>query len=85
MSFNIHCMKANKFHQVETEDAKILESYISPVEMNIDGKLIKEGTWLQKWYFPETEEGQKLWDGVKSGKYNGLSIQGKAKPENIDD
>lgn len=84
-SFNTHCRKANLFHAVELEDAHIVESYITPVDMSIDGKVIKSGTWLQTWYFPETEIGEELWSAVKSGEINGVSINCKALGEEIND
>jgi hypothetical protein len=82
-NFSEHCMKANLFHLVETEEAKIVENYIAPAEFVLDGEVIKKGTWLQTWYFPETEIGEALWQGVKSGEYNGVSVQCKATTEDI--
>lgn len=84
-SFNVHCRKANLFHLVETEEAEIIESYITPVDFNLDGKTIKKGTWLQTWYFPETEVGNMLWEGVKSGELTGVSIQCIADAEHLND
>lgn len=83
--FNQHCMKANLFHKVETEEAKIVESYIAPVDFQLDDKLIKKGTWLQSWYFPETEVGELLWKSVKDGTIDGVSIHGRATTEKLDD
>lgn len=84
-NFNQHCMKANLFHKVETEEAKIVESYVAPVDFVLDDKTIKKGTWLQSWYFPETEVGELLWKSVKDGTVNGVSIQGRATTERLDD
>ena len=82
-NFGTHCMKANLFHQVEIEDAQILENYTAPSDFYLDDKLIKKSTWLQKWYFPETEIGEQLWQGVKDGSISGVSIQGRADWEKI--
>lgn len=84
-SFNLHCQKANLFHLVQTEEVEILESYISPVEFNLDGEIVKKGTWLQKWYFPETEVGETLWQDVKNGVLTGLSIGCVAEREELND
>lgn len=84
-NFNNHCSKANLFHKVETEEAKIVESYIAPVDFLMDEKVIKKGTWLQSWHFPETEIGDVLWEAVKSGDINGVSIQCRATTEVIND
>lgn len=74
-NFAQHCMKANLFHRVETESVEIVENYITPVEFTLeDGRTVKAGTWLQVWYFPETDEGEELWKMVKSGEINGVSV-----------
>jgi hypothetical protein len=84
-NFGTHCMKANLFHKVETEEAQIVENYTSPVDFMLDDKLIKKGTWLQSWYFPETEVGELLWKAVKSGEINGVSVQCRAETESLND
>lgn len=84
-NFGQHCMKANLFHQVETEEAQIVENYIAPADFMLDGQAIKKGTWLQNWYFPETEVGELLWKAVKSGEIDGVSVQCRAITENLDD
>ena len=56
-SFNKHCMKANLFHLVETQEVEIVQSYTTPVDMYIGDKLVTKGSWVQEFYFPETEVG----------------------------
>ena len=84
-SFNNHCNTANLFHQVETEDAHIEQSFITPAEFKLDnGVTIKKGTWLQWWHFPEGNSvSDNLWEGVKSGDFNGVSIGAKATVEEV--
>lgn len=84
-NFNMHCMKANLFHQVEIETAKIEQSFIAPSDFNTDdGRLIKKGTWLQWWWFPEdNEESENLWKAVKSGEICGVSIGCRATVEEL--
>lgn len=83
-NFNTHCYKANLGHRVETEDAEIVQSYTTPVDMEISGKHIKKGTWLQEWHFPENNEvSQKLWEGVLDGTINGVSIGAKGNYEEL--
>ena len=85
-NFNTTSMKANLFHKVETEDAKIVQSFINPADFTTDdGREIKKGAWLQWWSFPETEIGEKIWKAVKAGDINGLSIQARATVETLDD
>lgn len=83
-NFNTHCNTANLFHLVETEEANILQSFISPVSFDLDsGTKVTKGTWLQWWYFPETEQGEEIWKAVKSGDINGVSINAMANTEDL--
>ena len=82
-SFNQHCMKANLFHMVETQEAEIVQSYTTPVDMYIGDKFIKKGTWLQEWYFPETETGEMLWQAVLNEEITGVSVGCVANVEEI--
>lgn len=86
-NFNTFCNKANIFHAVETEAAKIVQSYISPADFTLDtGVEITKGTWLQWYHFPEGDAtSDLLWEGVKSGEISGVSIGAKALVENLDD
>ena len=85
INFNTHCNKANLFHQVQIETAKIEQSFISPSDFKLDdGRMIKKGTWLQWFYFPEgNDESDKLWDQVKSGDICGVSIGCRAFVEQL--
>jgi hypothetical protein len=82
-NFNAHCMKANLFHMVETQEAEIIQSYTSPVDMYIGDRFITKGTWLQEWYFPETEVGEILWQAVLNEEITGISIGALATTEDI--
>lgn len=90
LNYNEHCMKAGVYHLYETEDAVVTQSYLAPVDMTIEGadgeeRLIKSGTWLQEWYFPETEVGNTLWEKVKDGELTGISVQCNCVVEDIDE
>ena len=74
-SFNTHCKKANLGHRIETQDADIVQSYTTPVDMQIGERLIKKGTWLQEWHFPEgNEASENIWKAVLDGTITGVSI-----------
>ena len=84
-NYNEHCRVANIFHQIETQEATVVQSFISPADFTTDtGVEIKKGTWLQWWHFPETEVGEALWQGVKSGEINGVSIGAMATAEELE-
>lgn len=87
ISFNTHCMKANLFHQVETEKVRIEQSFIAPSTFELeDGRTITKGTWLQWHHFPVgDEESEMLWKAVKAGDINGVSIGCRAMCEDLTD
>lgn len=53
---------------------KIVESYIAPVDMTINGEVVKKGSWLMSTLFLDEE----IWKGVKEKQINGYSIRGKS-------
>ena len=76
ISFNSVCNKANLFHRVNTEKAKIEQSFITPVGFTTDtGVEVKKGSWLQWWQFPEGDtDSELLWTMVKNNEIQGVSI-----------
>ena len=83
-NFNTHCGTANLFHQVETQEATIVQSFIAPAKFTLDNGIeVQKGTWLQWWYFPETDVGEVIWKSVKSGDINGVSIGAMATVEDL--
>lgn len=52
----------------------LVESYIAPVDMRIEGSVIKAGTWMAGFHVADDE----LWTQVKGGQLGGLSIGGFA-------
>lgn len=79
-SFNMECRKANLFHRMETTSFEFRESYIAAADFIINGEFVKKGSWLGVIYVSDDE----VWEGIKSGEYNGLSIQCMASVEDID-
>lgn len=53
---------------------KILESFLAPVDFEINGRMVKKGTWLLGMRI--VDDG--IWKDIKSGKLTGLSIGGTA-------
>lgn len=84
-NFNTHCQVANLFHQIETQNADIVQSFIAPSTFTLDnGVVVQKGTWLQWWHFPEgSEQADAMWEGVKSGDINGVSIGALATVEDL--
>jgi hypothetical protein len=88
LSFNKFCGVANLMHEYETKDAEITQSYIAPATFELEGvdgiQTVQKGTWVQEWFFPDTEKGNELWEGVKDGTYNGISIGARGHAEKLD-
>lgn len=80
-NFNIHCRKANLLHLFDTDAFSIVESYISPVDMQMGETIIKAGSWLAVLQFNQ----ESIWQGVKNGDYTGVSISGIAAAEILDE
>lgn len=79
-NYNLHCRKANLFHIIqETDTFDIVESYIAPSDIQIGEYEVKKGTWLVNLQVYDDE----LWELVKSGEVNGVSINAWAKTEQI--
>jgi len=66
-------------HKVFKEQFDLLQSYVAPTDMAINGKAIKKGTWM----VVVKVKNSKDWQKVKSGKITGFSIGGKAKVRSL--
>jgi rubrerythrin len=58
---------------------RILESYVAPIDMTIEGRDVKKGTWLLAARVVDDD----LWQAVKDGRLTGWSIEGTAIAEEI--
>lgn len=67
-------------HQMRLDGRlRILESYIAPQDLTINGETVKKGSWMLVIRVLDTD----LWEAVKSGELTGFSIGGSAvrKPD----
>jgi len=80
-NFNQHSMKANLFHLVETDTFSIVESYIAPVDFVLNEVVVKAGTWLVNLQIHDDD----VWELVKSGQINGVSIGALASVQEIEE
>lgn len=78
-SFNLFCRKANLLHEFETDSYSFVESYIMPLTAEVNGVEIKKGTWVAV----VKADSDFIWDGIKDGTFDGLSIQCSAEFEMI--
>ena len=84
-SFNKNCYKANILHMIDTSGFEFVESYITKADMIIDQRFVKKGSWLATIHVSEEPEHEWIWEGIKDGTFNGLSIQCMAEASSIDD
>lgn len=71
--------KLGEQHSIFKSQFDLLESYTAPVDMTLENKMIKKGTWIMVVKVLQPE----VWERVKAGKINGFSIGGTAKAEQI--
>jgi len=74
-SFNKHCRKANLLHLIDTNGFQFIESYILPSEATIGETKVKKGSWVATIEVEDSEQYDWIWEGIKDGTFNGLSIQ----------
>lgn len=62
------------------DKVRVLESYIAPTDLHLDGHFVKKGTWL----LAARVLDDALWQAVKDGRLTGWSIEGFALAANLD-
>lgn len=83
-SFNRALLKqnmANLFHMVTTDKFSILESYLAPCDMQMDEHFVQKGTWLMNLQIHDDS----LWEMIKAGEINGISIGALAQVEPLEE
>lgn len=79
-SFNKSQMNTNLFHLAMTDKFEVIESYLSPVDFVLGDKFVAKGTWLMNLQVHDDE----LWDLIKDGEINGISIGAMAQVEKLE-
>lgn len=80
-SFNKSAQKANLFHMTMTDSYEIIESYLSPADMVLNGHAVIKGTWLVTLQVHDED----VWEMIKSDDINGVSIGAMCNVEEIED
>ncbi len=69
-------------HSVPIDSVKVVENYTTLADMDLDGRLVKKGSWIAVMHVPN----DKLWEMIKSGELKGGSVRGiSALRENTPD
>lgn len=84
-NFNRYCRKANILHMMDTTAFEFVESYITKAEMQVGEQVIKSGSWLATIYVQDNEAGEWIWEGIKDGTFDGLSIQAVGTVVDVED
>ena len=65
---------------VAVDGVSVVESYITLCDMDIDGELIRKGTWI----ITVEVENAEIWEGVEKGEITGFSMGGVGKYDKED-
>lgn len=80
-NFNKYSNQANLFHITKTATFEFAESYCTPVDFVLGDVYVKKGTWLATVQVLDDD----LWNLVKAGEINGLSIGALASTSKVED
>ena len=80
-SFNKSEQRANLFHMSMTDTFTVIESYLAPADMILNNQAVLKGTWLMTLQINDSD----LWELVKSGDINGISIGAEATVETLEE
>ncbi|MGP2423653.1 XkdF-like putative serine protease domain-containing protein [Bacillus sp. FH] len=67
-------------HDFNAGAGEVVESYVAPVDMEINGETITKGTWVLV-----TKATDEIWKDIKDGKMTGYSLAGVAETEVIEE
>lgn len=72
---------SNLFHLYKTSSYDIIESYLAPCEMSLNGHYVNKSDWLVTLQINDDN----VWEAIKSGDIVGVSIGARAKVINTED
>ncbi|WP_242255037.1 XkdF-like putative serine protease domain-containing protein [Bacillus cereus group sp. BfR-BA-01379] len=67
-------------HDFNAGAGEVVESYVAPVDMEINGETITKGTWVLV-----TKATDEIWKDIQDGKMTGYSLAGVAETEVIEE
>ncbi|MEH7186482.1 XkdF-like putative serine protease domain-containing protein [Bacillus toyonensis] len=78
--FMLKYRQIDKNHDFVAGVGEVVESYIAPADMELNGEPVKKGTWILT-----TKADEETWEAVKKGKFQGYSLAGIAETEVIEE
>ncbi|MCC2414044.1 XkdF-like putative serine protease domain-containing protein [Bacillus sp. FSL W8-0519] len=78
--FMLKYRQIDKNHDFVAGVGEVVESYIAPADMELNGEPVKKGTWILT-----TKADEETWESVKKGEFQGYSLAGVAETEVIEE
>lgn len=78
--FMLKYRQIDKNHDFVAGVGEVVESYIAPADMELNGEPVKKGTWILT-----TKADEETWEAVKKGEFKGYSLAGVAETEVIEE
>ncbi|MBE7099482.1 XkdF-like putative serine protease domain-containing protein [Bacillus cereus] len=78
--FMLKYRQIDKNHDFVAGVGEVVESYITPADMELNGEPVKKGTWILT-----TKADEETWESVKKGEFQGYSLAGIAETEVIEE
>ncbi|WP_242276670.1 XkdF-like putative serine protease domain-containing protein [Bacillus cereus group sp. BfR-BA-01445] len=78
--FMLKYRQIDKNHDFVAGVGEVVESYIAPADMELNGEPVKKGTWILT-----TKADEETWEAVKEGEFQGYSLAGVAETEVIEE
>ena len=76
--FMEHYRNIDAQHDFSTEAGTVVQSYIAPVDMVVEGETITKGSWVLV-----TKATDTMWEAIEKGDFTGYSLAGTAEVEEI--
>lgn len=78
--FMLKYRQIDKDHDFQAGVGEVVESYIAPADMEVNGETITKGTWVLV-----TKATEEVWEAIKKQEYKGYSLAGVAETEVIEE
>lgn len=78
--FMLKYRQIDKDHDFQAGVGEVVESYIAPADMEVNGETITKGTWILV-----TKATEEVWEAIQKGDYKGYSLAGVAETEVIEE
>lgn len=78
--FMLKYRQIDKDHDFQAGVGEVVESYIAPADMEVNGEVITKGTWVLV-----TKATEEVWESIQKGDYKGYSLAGVAETEVVEE